>query len=254
MEQIIKPFGYIRVSGLGQVDKDGPIRQREAILAFCDRMGWPAPVFIEDAGVSGTLEGVARPGFQELIVRAVASGSNCVIVETMQRLARDLIVSELAVRELAKRGFMLYSVEMGPINLVTDAGEDPSRKFIRQIFAATAELDKSTLVLKLKIARERMRSKTGRCEGAKPYGKNKQEVQLVEMVYKLRESDLSWRAIARMFNQTGVRKRQGVKDWRADEIYKLWKLHEEQRAKTPTPFDLSDERLHVLRPESQDIA
>ncbi len=42
---------------------------------------------------------------------------------------------------------------------------DSSRKLIRQIFGAMAEYDKSMTVLKLKAARLRKRTETGKCEG-----------------------------------------------------------------------------------------
>ena len=47
---------------------------------------------------------------------------------------------------------------------------DPWKKFIVQIQNNIADLDKRLLVHKLRKAREAKRTKTGRCEGGKPYG------------------------------------------------------------------------------------
>jgi DNA invertase Pin-like site-specific DNA recombinase len=46
--------------------------------------------------------------------------------------------------------------------------DDPARVMMRQVTAAFAQYEKERLVRKLRAARERSRSETGRCEGGKP--------------------------------------------------------------------------------------
>ena len=95
----------------------------------------------------------------------VSNGTKLVLVEKLDRLARDLMVQETIIGDLRKNGFDLISV-MEP-DLLQD---DPSRKLMRQIFGAIAEYEKTMIVLKLRGARVRARAKQGRCEGRKPFG------------------------------------------------------------------------------------
>jgi DNA invertase Pin-like site-specific DNA recombinase len=89
-----------------------------------------------------------------------ADGVKLVLVEKLDRLARDLMVQESILRDLRNDGFSLVSV-MEP-DLCSD---DPTRKLMRQILGAFAEYEKSLIVAKLRGARQRTRAKEGRCEG-----------------------------------------------------------------------------------------
>jgi len=88
-----------------------------------------------------------------------------IIVEKLDRLARDLMVQEVILRDFQRRGVNLISATEGSDLL----SEDPTRKLIRQMFGAVAEYDKSMLVMKLRAARERVKAKTGKCDGRKGY-------------------------------------------------------------------------------------
>ena len=61
-----KAFGYIRVSGKGQVKGDGFMRQEKAILDYAQTKGIEVTKFYREKGVSGTLAN--RPALAELIV------------------------------------------------------------------------------------------------------------------------------------------------------------------------------------------
>src|SRR5204863_235004 len=92
------------------------------------------------------------------------------VVERLDRLARDLMVSEFLLKELRIRGIKVFATDQGALIDMANNEGDPTRKLIRQIIAALSEWEKSQLVLKLRVARERKRKQTGRCEGPLPYG------------------------------------------------------------------------------------
>ncbi len=94
-----------------------------------------------------------------------ADGVKAIIIEKLDRLARDLMVQEATIADLQKHGFTLISVAE-PDLMATD----PTRILMRQLMGAVAQYDKSQIVLKLRDARQRMKAATGRCEGRKPYG------------------------------------------------------------------------------------
>jgi len=63
--------------------------------------------------------------------------------------------------------------------------------------------------LKLKAARQRMRAKTGRCEGAKPYGERDGEKAVVEKIEKLHRAGKNLSEIAASLNAQGIKTRIG---------------------------------------------
>jgi DNA invertase Pin-like site-specific DNA recombinase len=166
-----RAIAYIRVSGLGQVDQDGEARQSESIRAYCAANGLQYWEQRFEKGVSGTVEGLDRPVFREIMQLCEDAGTDfipCIVVERLDRLARDLMVQELLLRECRERGIQVFSADQPFIDIASDSG-DPTRKLFRQIMGALAEWEKSALVLKLRKARDRVRAATGRCEGIKPY-------------------------------------------------------------------------------------
>ena len=211
---------YVRVSGRGQVDGDGPERQREAISKFVGpHMLWIASEFFEKA-VSGTVEAVDRPAFANLLefIDKVGSGEGkviAVVVERMDRLARDLMVSEFLLAECRKRGLKVYAADQGALIDMAADGADPTRVLIRQILGALAQWEKSMLVSKLKAARDRVKQSTGRCEGKKPYGSRAGEQAIINLVHNFRSvlddngQPMEYATIVQHLNESGFRTRHG---------------------------------------------
>ncbi len=210
----MEAYGYIRVSGAAQAEKDGPKRQEAAIEAFCKQNGIQLRKIYSDLGVSGTIEGLHRPSLMELITESDLAGVKIIVVENMNRLARDLIVSEMIIRELKKRSIKLYATDLGFYDQV-EADCDPSRKLIRQIFGAMAEYEKSALVLKLRASRERIRRDTGRCEGSIGYVDDREGRKALNVIITLRESGSNWPSVAALLNRDGMKTLNG-KTWTAD--------------------------------------
>src|SRR5437870_91990 len=92
-----KAVSYLRVSGRGQVDGDGPERQRQAIARFAKAGSYTVVEEYSDLGVSGTTELADRPGLAALLDRLESNGVRTVIIERADRLARDLMVQEVIV-------------------------------------------------------------------------------------------------------------------------------------------------------------
>jgi DNA invertase Pin-like site-specific DNA recombinase len=161
---MIKAFAYLRVSGQGQIEGDGFTRQTEAIEAYAKANGYEIAGFYRDEGVSGTL--ADRPALAEMMVSLEKNGHGVktVIVERVDRLARDLMIQETLLDDFKRAGFSILSATDG--DLLED---DPTRRLVRQVLGAIAEYDKTMTVLKLRAARERERKRSGKCEGRKSY-------------------------------------------------------------------------------------
>lgn len=218
-------FSYIRVSGLGQVDKDGPKRQREAVEKFCQRHNLAQTAEFFEEGVSGTIEGLDRPMFADMIEKIELFKQietlriDAIVVECMDRLARDLMVSEVLLRECRTRGIKVYAADGELVDVASNEIE-PTRKMMRQIFAAIAECDKSLLVRKLHNARLRKRQNGQRCEGAKPYGCKPFEENALNLMRDYQAKHYSYSQIAEEMNEGGVQPRFGQR-WTKSSVYSI---------------------------------
>jgi DNA invertase Pin-like site-specific DNA recombinase len=206
--------GYVRVSGASQVDGDGPGRQRAAIQHFGDEHGMEFIHFFEEYAVSGTVSGMDRPALSALL-EDHDSGSRpvgAIIVERMDRLARDLMVQEFIISELKKRNIKLFAADSGSAVDICDDASDPTRKLIRQILGALAEWEKCCIVKKLASARAKIRAKHGRCGGTLPFGAKPGEAEILAVICNLRAEGASLGAICKTLNREGLLTR-GRKDW-----------------------------------------
>lgn len=164
----MKAFGYIRVSSQGQVDGDGFRRQEEEILTFCKANKIDLINVYREEGVSGTTDETDRPAFQEMISAILKNGVRTVIVEGLDRLAREYRIQETLLVYLAAKGITLINARTGE-NVTEAISADPMKKALIQIQGVFAELEKNLLVKKLRVARRAKAEEVGKCEGRKSY-------------------------------------------------------------------------------------
>ncbi len=201
-----KAFSYLRVSGKGQLKGDGFTRQRAAIKAYAAAHGFKVVREFREEGVSGTVETMDRAGWAEMLTALHSNGVRTIIVEKLDRVARDLMVQEAAIADLQKHGFTLVSVAE-PDLMATD----PTRVLMRQLLGAVAQYDKSQIVAKLRGARMRKSARDGRCEGRKPFGYYDGEGDVLERIRALRAEGLGYDRIAARLNAENVPTRTGSK-------------------------------------------
>lgn len=201
-----KAFAYLRVSGKGQVMGDGFPRQLAAVEAYTAARGINIEGVYREKGVSGTADGMDRPVWVEMIGCILANGVKTVIIERLDRLARDLMIQEHILQDLCRRDITLISVAEPDL-----CSDDPSRKLMRQIMGAIAEYDRRMVVLKLRSARQRMRISEGRCEGAKPYGVCPGELETLRRIQAMRTAGDSFQGIATALNADGIAPRRGLR-------------------------------------------
>lgn len=210
-----KSVGYTRVSSQGQVSGNGLERQRKAIEDTAKRNKVQLETIFEDS-ISGTL--IDREGLQDCIDYCVTHNINIIIIERLDRLARDLIASEYIIRDIQSKGITLISSQEG-IDL---GASDASRVLIRQVFGAVAEYDKTQLVTKLRIARNKVKSELGKCEGSKGYRDiDKDTLKLVRRLRRKprasRRKRMTYNAIAKHLNDSEVKTLRG-KRWNYNSV------------------------------------
>ncbi|MBX6373967.1 MAG: recombinase family protein, partial [Acetobacteraceae bacterium] len=129
----LRVAAYLRVSTgrPAEADLSLPDQRRQA-EAYCAERGWRLAAVFEDAGASGTDED--RPEFRRLIAAATGPGRpfDVVLVHSLSRFARDLIVLELSVRRLERAGVRLVSITQ-------EMADGPDGALLRRIVAAIDE-------------------------------------------------------------------------------------------------------------------
>jgi DNA invertase Pin-like site-specific DNA recombinase len=190
------------VSGKGQVEGDGFFRQRVAIKKYAAAHGIKLVRWFEEQGVSGTIESMDRPAWRELMAALHSNGVRTIVVEKLDRLARDLMIQESAIADLRRHGFELVSAQEPDL-----MANDPTRVLMRQMLGAFAQYEKDQIVSKLRGARMRKRAKEGRCEGRKPYGFYDGETAVIDRMKALRCEGLGFDRIAARMNAEGLETR-----------------------------------------------
>lgn len=211
----VKAFAYLRVSGRGQLDGDGFTRQLEAITRYAAANDIKIVKTFQEEGVSGTVEGMDRPAWFDMIAAVLTNGVKTVIIEKLDRLARHVMIQEHIIQDLQRRGITLISVAEPDL-----CSDDPTRELMRVIMGAIAQYDRRTTVLKLRGARTRMRKREGRCEGRKAFGYHEGEADALARMKKLRSQDLGFDAVANKLNAERVPTRTGGK-WYGATVNKI---------------------------------
>ena len=165
----------------------------------------------KEKGISGTKDELDRPTFQDMITDVLSNGVKTIVVESLDRLARELMIQEQILMYLARKDICLISANTGED--VTDAvRSDPMKKALIQIQGVFAKLDKSQLVNKLRKGREKVKQDRGKCEGRKHYGENSEEERTImrRITYLRRlsrgqQKRMSFQKIADVLNEDGIK-------------------------------------------------
>lgn len=163
----LKAYGYCRVSGAGQLDGFGYDRQDDAINAFAQKSNIEiVKIFHEQ--VSGVKDEEEREVFQEMVSDILRNGVRTIIVEGLDRLAREYRIQEQLLIYLVSKGITLFDCRTGE-DVTSAISSDPMKKAMIQMQGIFSELEKNLLVKKLRTAREAKREQAGKCEGRKGF-------------------------------------------------------------------------------------
>lgn len=223
MKKVIPVFAYLRVSGQGQIAGHGFERQLTTIRKFCKKKYQIVGVYKET--VRGATEEDGRPIFTDMVADMLSNSVRVIMIESLDRLAREYRIQENILIYLASKGLSLIAANTGE-NVTQAISSDPMKKCLIQMQGIFSELEKNLLVKKLRRAREAVRKEKGRCEGAKLYGTLPGESEVVKMVRRLRRKPKSSPSVKRMscqkiadqLNSEGIKPRR-AKRWSAALVY-----------------------------------
>ena len=205
-----KAYGYLRVSSRGQMNGDGFERQETEIRRYAEKHNVDlTKIFRED--ISGTKGEDERPEFKTMVSELLRNGCKTIIVERLDRLAREYRIQETLLIYLASKGITLISAATEE-DVTLSIQEDPMKKALIQMQGIFSELEKNLLVKKLRVARERKRDSNGKCEGRKTIAESNPE--LIAEIKRLRRKPRkakrrTWIQIAEMLNEAGFRNSEG---------------------------------------------
>lgn len=189
---ITKAFAYCRCSTATNAEGDTFVRQMKSIKRYAEQNDIEIVRGFEEV-IRGATEWENRPAWVEMMESL--NGVRTIIVERLDRLARDLMVQEHIIADLKKREITLISVAEPDLCL-----DDPTRKLLRQIMGAISQYEKTMIVAKLRGARDRKKAETGVCEGRKPYGDRPGESDAIVYMQELRAHGTSYATIADNLN------------------------------------------------------
>jgi len=215
----MKAVGYCRVSGDGQIAGGGFPRQESAIEACCASKGIEFLRFYREEGISGKLGEESRPAFQEMVSDLLSNGCRTVIVESLDRLARQYDIQQQLATYLASKGLTLISANTGE-DITAALNGDPMRRAMIQIQGVFAELDKNLLVAKLKKGLERKKLETGKAQGRKFYGEKPGEAEVLLQMKQMRESGMTLVEVTTALNTQNLPSRNG-KPWTLGSVHRI---------------------------------
>jgi DNA invertase Pin-like site-specific DNA recombinase len=182
------------------------------VEAFSRRASYQVVEEFYDEAVSGKDPIEGRPGFKALLERIVGNHVRVVIVEDASRFARHLMTQEAGIALLVGFGVRVLTANGDDL---TDS-DDEFRVAMRQIMGVFSQLERTRLVKKLKVARDRKRG-TGadrrKVEGRKSHAEAHPEI--VAEARRLRRANprtgdrLSYRQISARLAEQGLMNERG---------------------------------------------
>lgn len=215
----LSAVGYCRVSGETQIDKGGFPRQESAIEAWCAGSGVELLRVYREEGIAGKLGMEDRPAFQSMVADLLGNGCRTIVVESLDRLARQYDVQQQLATYLASKEIALISANTGE-DITAALMGDPMRRAMVQIQGIFAELDKNLLISKLRKGKERVIAANGKCGGRDLYGVKPGEDVILARMRELRASGLTYAAIADELYLSSMHARSG-KPWSIGAVAKI---------------------------------
>jgi DNA invertase Pin-like site-specific DNA recombinase len=209
--------GYLRVSTEGQADAFGLDVQRQTIFDYCAKHDLNLVAVFHDE-TSGTHGLEHRIGLAQAL-GMIPDPAETLLIPRLDRLARDLVMSEQLLREVWDAGGDVISCAEGEGNLRDDPN-DPSRALIRQVLGAVAAYERSMIVLRMKRGRLAKKARGGYASGAPPYGYRADghgnlvpepaQQEGLAIIKAMHAEGASYRTIATELNRRGIPTKRGL--------------------------------------------
>lgn len=181
---------YYRVS----TDKQELDSQKHGVEEWLDRLD-PSKrpkrtLVFQDEGLSGTDS--TRPGYLALLAAANAQKIDTIVVYRLDRFSRNASEAIRTLLALDEVGVGFISVTQPVLNL---GHENPFRRTMLAAFAEIGEIERQTIVTRVKAGLEAARQR-----GVKLGAPSKLSAELTESIRRSRQEGMSYRAIAQQLD------------------------------------------------------
>ena len=181
---------YYRVS----TDRQDLASQKEAVEKWLDDLASskkPKKILVfKDEGISGTKE--QRPAYQEMLQTAYSGQIDTIVVYKLDRLSRDANHAIKTLLTLDEAGVAFISVTQPVLNL---GHENPFRRTMLSAFAEIAEIERETIIARVKAGLEAAKKK-----GVKLGAPRKTDNETQRTARQMRQDGDSYRSIAKKLN------------------------------------------------------
>ena len=219
---------YSRVSTQEQADSGAGLNaQLDACRLFAKQQGWNVVGEYQDAGVSGTADLEKRTGLMAAI--GELKKDDVLLVAKRDRMARDIVLTKLIERLVAKRKARIHSLD-------GNNESTPDGDFMNGILDLSAAREVALIRARTKAALGAKKAR-GERMGKLPYGFTVDdgvhlvpcagEQSILLRIANLKADGFSVRAIAKALNDDGLFNRQG-NPWNNDSIHTICKNIDER--------------------------
>lgn len=234
-----RTYGYARVSSDEQKQSGlGMEAQHDAIVAFVDyrAKGEPLPEWggmTDDAGVSGALAFLRRPGGKRLHAK-LEKGDN-LIFHKLDRGFRDLEDTIKMMNLWRSMGVVVHILNLGgggSVDMSTPFGQ-----FMLHVMAAIAQLERGMIAERMRAAIARIKARGGSMNRVAPPGfrirkgkmvlVNEEHVRFVRSMGRLLDSGETYNGLARQMATTPVPwdKKGTWSRWRVRTIHRQYRKY-----------------------------
>jgi len=219
---------YLRVSGREQVRHHGLTVQESEVRTWAIGHGYRVIRLHQDAASGG--EGVVRPGLLSALEEVKAGRAAGVIVQRLDRIARDVVAQEAFIAEVRRAGGRVFSASDGEAQLLGDDPGDPARTLLRQMMGAVAQYEAALMRVRMQAGKERKKAAGGYTDGRPPIGFRAQagalvadarEQAVIARALELRSVGQSYREVAAILSHEGYRNRQGTTAWHPETLRRM---------------------------------
>lgn len=216
---------YLRLSSDSQLDAWGIDRQRDAIQRWAERHDHELVAEHSDV-VTGKADAADRPGLTDALgmLRAPRTADG-IVASHLDRFARQLTTQEAILALAWGEGATVFTADTGEV--LRDDPDDPMRTAMRQVQGVFAQLERATLVKRMRDG-QRAKAATGRkatgsyAFGLQGTGEGRErdagpradEQPAVAVIAERRRAGDSYRAIAGQLDALGLRPRRAA-SWSA---------------------------------------
>lgn len=206
-KKTLNVVAYIRVSTEDQAESGlGMDAQRTRCKALCQVKDWPEPVFYVDDGISGTKPISKRPGLNQLVEDAKAGKIDAVVIPSLDRLGRRLIIVVNLIEQLC------FNQHIALVSCKESFDtSSPQGTFVMHMFVAMAQLERDLISERTTDALSERDKRDGEHGGGVPFGYvrasgiisiDAQAAKIVRRIFTLHKQEKSLREIGEIVGKS----------------------------------------------------